>query len=103
MIKRFVALSMIASSSYALELHNATIIKHKTWISEGNIKIHELSAHLKNKRFSSSSLSVLRSGLNSFAEPFFTEKSTGSRHHYKPTCQTLHKSCNLETRFIEKP
>ena len=38
MIKLFIALSMImiTSSSYALELHNAIILKHRAWIDGKN-------------------------------------------------------------------
>ena len=60
MIKLFIALSMImiTSSSYALELHNAIILKHRAWIDGKNFKGAALTGHLENKSILLSSSSV---------------------------------------------
>ena len=51
---------MIASSSYALELHNATILKHRSWIEGKNFKGAALTGYLENKSIPLSSSSTVR-------------------------------------------
>lgn len=46
----FLVLTFV-SSSYALELHHASILKHQSWISRGDIKNITLEGHLENKPY----------------------------------------------------
>ena len=84
-IKLFIALSMImiASSSYALELHNATILKHRAWIDGKNFKGAALTGHLENKSILLSSSSTVRA--RTYQETHYLVKDSGTSKSPKST------------------
>ncbi|KTC64724.1 Uncharacterised protein (plasmid) [Legionella adelaidensis] len=59
-----IAMIIITSAAHALELHNAVILRHRTWISGSDHKGLVISAHLDNKSQTLSS-STARASTNS--------------------------------------
>lgn len=84
MKKLIIALSMImiASSSYALELYHATILKHRSWIDGKSVNDYPLTGHIENKPFTLLSSATVRARTHDVSGLINTNIQVRGTHSY---------------------